>query len=133
MWEDKMKIDIVNITRKENENYQVTAKIFNDIFSAEWHSGEPFKKSYEVEMELDEELIWNENIRASDKGVDSIIQDGECIKIFARLDYNHEDDLAALYIYNSIILIDLLGANQDLSAIRIEALCESIKLYDVNL
>lgn len=113
---------------------KVVVQVVNNEFVAEWDGDKPEKyKSYAVEMDIDDELIWETNICFSSENSDVIIQKDEEIKIVAKLDYNSEDNLATLIIYDSIVLIDVEGIEQDISSEWVEVNCDSIRLSNINL
>lgn len=84
-------------------------------------------------MDIDDELIWETNICFSSENSNVIIQKDEEIKIVAKLDYNSEDNIATLNLYDSIVLIDVKGIEQDISNKWVEVQCTSIKIYNANL
>ena len=68
----------------------------------------------------------------SDKNANAIIQNSKGFKVIAKLDYNSEDSLATLNIYDSIILIDVEGIEQDIANEWVEMQCTSIKIFNTN-
>ncbi|MGE6363032.1 hypothetical protein ACQKD9_04000 [Bacillus paramycoides] len=130
-----MNVKIVDISEKLLDGYKVLVQVANNQFIAEWDDDDKPEKNenYNVEIDIDDEFIWNTNIAFSDKNANAIIQNDEGIKIIAKLDYNSEDDLASLNIYDSVVLIDLEGIEQDISNVWVEIQCTSIKIFNTNL
>ena len=83
-------------------------------------------------MDIDDEFIWKTNICFSDKNDNVIIQEGSGIKIIAKLDYNNEYDLATLIVYDSIVLVDVEGIEQDILNEWGEINCHLIRLSNIN-
>lgn len=113
---------------------RVVVQVERNEFIAEWDGDKPERnESYAVEMDIDDELIWETNICFSSENSNVIMQKDNEIKIVAKLDYNSEDNLATLKIYDSIVLIDIEGIKQDISNKWVEINCDSIRLSNVNL
>lgn len=116
------------------DKHKVVVQVENNEFVAEWDGDTPEKnESYVVEMDIDDELIWETNICFSSENNNLIILNDKEIKIVAKLDYNSEDNLATLNIYDSIVLIDVEGIQQDISSEWVEINCDSIRLSNINL
>ncbi|MGE1125721.1 hypothetical protein [Bacillus wiedmannii] len=123
-----MNVKIVDISEK------VLVQVASNQFIAKWDGDKPKKNgNYNVEIDIDDEFIWNTNIAFSDENANAIIQNDEGIKVIAKLDYNSEDNLASLNIYDSVVLIGLEGIEQDISNEWVEIQCTSIKLFNTNL
>ncbi|BCB40081.1 hypothetical protein BCJMU51_4994 [Bacillus cereus] len=128
-----MDIKIVDISDKLLDGYKVLVQVDSNQFIAEWDGDKPEKhENYNVEIHLDDEFIWNTNITFSDKNANAIIQNSKGFKVIAKLDYNGEGNLATLNIYDSIILIDLKGIEQDIENEWVEMQCTSIKIFNTN-
>ncbi|PFZ40682.1 hypothetical protein COL77_20695 [Bacillus wiedmannii] len=128
-----MNIKIVDISDKLLDGYKVLVQVDSNQFIAEWDRDKPEKyENYNVEIHIDDEFIWNTNITFSDKNANAIIQNSKGVKVIAKLDYNSEDNLATLNIYDSIILIDLEGMEQDIANEWVEMQCTSIKIFNTN-
>jgi hypothetical protein len=113
---------------------RVVVEVESNEFIAEWDGDKPERnESYAVEMDIDDELIWKTNICFSSENGNVIIQKDKGIKIVAKLDYNSEDNLATLKVYDSIVLIDIEGIEQDISNEWVEINCDSIRLSNINL
>ena len=113
---------------------RVVVQVERNEFIAEWDGDKPERnESYAVEMDIDDELIWKTNICFSSENNNVIMQKDKGIKIVAKLDYNNEDNLATLKVYDSIVLIDIEGIKQDISNRWVEINCDSIRLSNVNL
>lgn len=113
---------------------RVIAQVESNEFIAEWDGDKPkIDESYVVEMDIDDELIWETNICFSSENDNAIIQKDKGIKIVAKLDYNSEANLAILKAYDSIVLIDIEGIEQDISNEWVEINCVSIRLSNINL
>lgn len=113
---------------------RVVVQVENNEFIAEWGGDKPeINESYAVEMDIDDELIWKTNIYFSSENGNLIIQKDEGIKIVAKLDYNSEDNLATLKVYDSIVLIDIEEIEQDILNEWVEINCDSIRLSNINL
>ncbi|CAM3816998.1 hypothetical protein [Bacillus paramycoides] len=129
-----MNVKIVDISEKLLDGYKALVQVASNQFIAEWDGDKPAKnENYNVEIDIDDEFIWNTNIAFSDETANAIIQNDEGIKVIAKLDYNSEDDLASLNIYDSVVLIDLEGIEQDISNVWVEIQCTSIKIFNTNL
>ena len=113
---------------------RVVVQVERNEFIAEWDGDKPERhESYAVEMDIDDELIWKTNICFSSENNNVIMQKDNGIKIVAKLDYNSEDNLATLKVYDSIVLIDIEGIKQNISNKWVEINCDSIRLSNVNL
>ena len=89
---------------------RVVVQVERNEFIAEWDGDKPERnESYAVEMDIDDELIWKTNICFSSESNNVIMQKDKGIKIVAKLDYNNEDNLATLKVYDSIVLIIVLA------------------------
>ncbi|MED0906486.1 hypothetical protein [Bacillus nitratireducens] len=129
-----MNINIVDISEKLLDGYKVLVQVASNQFIAEWDGDKPEKsENYTVEIDIDDEFIWNTNIAFSDENANAIIQNDEGIKVITKLDYNSEDNLASLNIYDSVVLIDLEGIEQDISNEWVEIQCTLIKVFNTKL
>ncbi|PGZ06049.1 hypothetical protein COE30_22285 [Bacillus cereus] len=129
-----MNVKIVDILEKLLDGYKVLVQVASNQFIAKWDGDKPEKnENYNVEIDIDDEFIWNTNIAFSDENANAIIQNDEGIKVIAKLEYNSEDNLASLNIYDSVVLIDLEGIEQDIANEWVEMQCTSIKLFNTNL
>ena len=125
-----MNVTIVDIL----DAHKVVVEVENNKFIAEWDGDKPkINEIYNVEMDIDDELIWKTNICFSGKNDNMIIQEGSGVKIVAKLDYNSKDDLATLSVYNSIVLVDVEGIEQDILNEWVEINCDLIRLSNINL
>lgn len=125
-----MNVQIVDILDEDN----VIVEVGKNQFIAEWDGDKPeINKIYSVEMDIDDELIWKTNIRFTTENDDKIVQEPSSTKIVARLDYAIETDLAALRVYDSIVLVDVTGIEQDIIDEWVVINCHSIRLSDINL
>ena len=125
-----MNVRIVDIL----DEHKVVAEVESNKFIAEWEEDKPEKNEiYTVEMDIDDELIWKTNICFSCENDNMIIQEGSGVKIVAKLDYNSEDDLATLRVYDSIVLVDVEGIKQDILNEWVEINCNLIRLSNINL
>lgn len=125
-----MNVKIVDIL----DECRVVARVEDNEFIAEWYGDKPEKnESYAVEMDIDDELIWKTNICFSSENDNVIIQKDKGSKIVAKLDYNSEDNLATLKVYDSIVLVDIEGIEQGISSEWVEINCDSIRLSNINL
>lgn len=116
------------------DNHKVVVEVENNKFIAEWDGDRPeINEIYTVEMDIDDELIWETNICFSSENGNVIIQKGSGVKIVAKLDYNSEDDLATLRVYDSIVLVDVEGIEQDILNEWVEINCNLISLSNINL
>ena len=116
------------------DEHRVVVQVESNEFIAEWDGDKPERnESYAVEMDIDDELIWETNICFSSENSNVIIQKDKGIKIVAKLDYNSESNLATLKVYDSIVLIDIEGIEQDISNECVEINCDSIRLSNINL
>lgn len=129
-----MNVKIVDISEKLIDGYKVLVQVDSSQFIAEWDGDKPEEnENYNVEIDIDDEFIWNTNIAYSDENANAIIQNDETFKVIAKLDYNSEDNLATLNVYDSIVLIDIEGIEQDIANEWVEMQCTSIKLFNTNL
>ncbi|WP_242276656.1 hypothetical protein [Bacillus cereus group sp. BfR-BA-01445] len=129
-----MNVKIVDISEKLIDGYKVLVQVDSSQFIAEWDGDKPEEnENYNVEIDIDDEFIWNTNIAYSDENANAIIQNDEAFKVIAKLDYNSEDNLATLNVYDSIVLIDIEGIEQDIANEWVEMQCTSIKLFNTNL
>jgi len=129
-----MNVKIVDISEKLIDGYKVLVQVDSSQFIAEWDGDKPEEnENYNVEIDIDDEFIWNTNIAFSDENASAIIQNDEGFKVIAKLDYNSEGNLATLNIYDSIALIDIEGIEQDIANEWVEMQCTSIKLFNTNL
>lgn len=125
-----MKVRIIDIV----DEHKVVVEVDKDKFIAEWDSEKPEKNEmYDVEMDIDDELIWKTNICLASKDDNVIIQEERDIKIVAQLNYNKENDLATLRVYDSIVLVDVEGIGQDIYNQWVEIHCHLIRLSNVNM
>lgn len=126
-----MNIKIKDVLEKNS----VLVQIENNEFIAVWDGNKPIKnKNYDVEMDIDDELRWNSNIFLSNKKTNEIVSNSNNkIKIIGRLDYNNEYNLATLKVYNSIVLIDVEGLNENLLNQWVEINCSLVRLNNINL
>ncbi|NFI94304.1 hypothetical protein FC961_07885 [Clostridium botulinum] len=125
-----MNIKIVDIL---DEN-KVVVEVESKEFIAEWDGDTPERNEiYTVEMDIEDELIWKTNICFSTENDSVIIQKGSGVKIVAKLDYNSEDNLAILKVYDSIVLVDVEGIGQDILNEWVEINCNLIRLSNINL
>ena len=116
-----------------NEN-KVLVKVGENRFCAVWDGDKPEKnKIYTVEMDIDDVLLWGVNIFPTKENVDVIIQKTEYIKIIAKLDYDIENDFASLKVYDSIVLVDLIGLDRKVLNEWVEINCRLVSLSDINL
>ena len=84
-----MKVRIIDIV----DEHKVVVEVDKDKFIAEWDDEKPEKNEmYDVEMDIDDELIWKTNICLASKDDNVIIQEERDIKIVAQLNYNKEND-----------------------------------------
>lgn len=129
-----MNVKITDILENLLDKYNVVAQVDNNEFITEWDGDKPEKnENYDVEIDIDDEFIWDTNIVFSQEKSSAIIQNDEGIKIIAKLDYNSENNLAILKIYDSVVLIDLEGIEQNISNEWVEMKCTSIKIYNTNI
>ncbi|MBD7912100.1 hypothetical protein [Clostridium cibarium] len=129
-----MNVKIIDILEKSISGYKVILEIDNERITVEWDGSKPEKNvEYSIEIDIDDELIWNNNIALATESTTSIKQDENHINIVAKLDYNHEDNLASLNMNGSVVLIDLDGMNKDISNEWVKIQCSSIKVYNINL
>jgi len=131
-----MNVKVVDISEKSLDGYKVFVHVDSNQFIAEWDGDKPEKNenyNVEIEIDIDDEFIWNTNIAFSDENANAIIQNDEGFKVIAKLDYNSEDNLASLNVYDSIVLIDIAGIEQDIANEWVEMQCTSIKLFNTNL
>lgn len=125
-----MKVRIIDIV----DEHKVVVEVDKDKFIAEWDGEKPEKNEmYDVEMDIDDELIWKTNICLASKDDNVIIQEERDIKIVAQLNYNKENDLATLRVYDSIVLVDVEGIGQDTYNQWVEIHCHLIRLSNVNM
>ena len=125
-----MKVRIIDIV----DEHKVVVEVDKDKFIAEWDGEKPEKNEmYDVEMDIDDELIWKTNICLASKDDKVIIQEERDIKIVAQLNYNKENDLATLRVYDSIVLVDVEGIGQDIYNQWVEIHCHLIRLSNVNM
>ena len=125
-----MKVRIIDIV----DEHKVVVEVDKDKFIAEWDSEKPEKNEmYDVEMDIDDELIWKTNICLASKDDNVIIQEERDIEIVAQLNYNKENDLATLRVYDSIVLVDVEGIGQDIYNQWVEIHCHLIRLSNVNM
>lgn len=125
-----MKVRIIDIV----DEHKVVVEVDKDKFIAEWDGEKPEKNEmYDVEMDIDDELIWKTNICLASKDDNVIIQEERDIKIVAQLNYNKENDLATLRVYDSIVLVDVEGIGQDIYNQWVEIHCHLISLSNVNM
>ena len=125
-----MKVRIIDIV----DEHKVVVEVDKDKFIAEWDGEKPEKNEmYDVEMDIDDELIWKTNICLASKDDSVIIQEERDIKIVAQLNYNKENDLATLRVYDSIVLVDVEGIGQDIYNQWVEIHCHLIRLSNVNM
>lgn len=125
-----MKVRIIDIV----DEHKVVVEVDKDKFITEWDSEKPEKNEmYDVEMDIDDELIWKTNICLASKDDNVIIQEERDIKIVAQLNYNKENDLATLRVYDSIVLVDVEGIGQDIYNQWVEIHCHLIRLSNVNM
>ena len=125
-----MKVRIIDIV----DEHKVVVEVDKDKFIAEWDGEKPEKNEmYDVEMDIDDELIWKTNICLASKDDNVIIQEERDIKIVAQLNYNKENDLATLRVYDSIVLVDVEGIGQDIYNQWVEINCHLIRLSNVNM
>ncbi|MGN4426300.1 hypothetical protein ACTFQN_21280 [Bacillus cereus group sp. MYBK30-1] len=128
-----MNVKIVDISEKLLDGYKVLVQVDSNQFITEWDGDKAAKnESYNVEIDIDDEFIWNTNIAFSDENANAIIQNDEGIKVIAKLDYNSEDNLATLNMYDSVVLIDIEGIEQDISNEWVEIQCTSVKIFNTN-
>jgi hypothetical protein len=129
-----MNVKIVDILEKILSGYKIVAQVDNNEFISEWNGDKPeINRSYDVEIDIDDELKWSSNISLSNEDSNLIIQNNNYIRIVAKLDYNYADNLATLNLYDSIVIIDVEGIEQDISNKWVEMQCSSIKLFNTNL
>ena len=113
---------------------KVLVKVGEYRFYAVWDGDKPEKnKIYTVEMDIDDVLLWGVNIVPTKENVDLIIQKTEYIKIIAKLDYDTENDFASLKVYDSIVLVDLIGLDRKVLNEWVEINCRLVSLSDINL
>lgn len=125
-----MKVRIIDIV----DEHKVVVEVDKDKFIAEWDGEKPEKNEmYDVEMDIDDELIWKTNICLASKDDKVIIQEERDIKIVAQLNYNKENDLATLRVYDSIVLVDVEEIGQDIYNQWVEIHCHLIRLSNVNM
>lgn len=125
-----MNVRIVDIL----DDHKVVAEVESNEFIAEWDGDNPERNEiYTVEMDIDDELIWKTNICFSSENDSVIIQKGSRVKIVAKLDYNSEDNLATLKVYDSIVLVDVEGIGKDILNEWVEINCDLIRLSNINL
>ena len=125
-----MKVRIIDIV----DEHKVVVEVDKDKFIAEWDGEKPEKNEmYDVEMDIDDELIWKTSICLASKDDNVIIQEERDIKIVAQLNYNKENDLATLRVYDSIVLVDVEGIGQDIYNQWVEIHCHLIRLSNVNM
>ena len=129
-----MNVKIVDIVEKLLGGYKVVAQLDSNEFIAEWDGDEPEKgTNYEVEIDIDDEFIWNANIAFSSEKSSAIIEKEVGVKIIGKLYYNSESNLATLNVYYGVVLIDVEGIEQDISNEWVEIHCSSIKIFNTNL
>lgn len=113
---------------------KVLVRVGENRFCAVWNGDKPEKnKIYNVELDIDDVLLWGINIVPTKENVDVIIQKTEYIKIIAKLDYDTENDFASLKVYDSIVLVDLIGLDRKVLNERVEINCRLVSLSDINL
>ena len=125
-----MNVKIVDILY----DHKVVVQVESNKLIAEWDGEKPeINESYAVEIDIDDELIWKTNICFSSENDNVIIQGENGIRIVAKLDYNSEYNLATVKVYDSIVLIEIEGIEQDISNEWVEINCDSIRLSNINL
>ena len=125
-----MNVKIINILDK----CRVIVQVESNKFIVEWEGDIPdIDENYVVEMDIDDELIWETNICFSSENHSAIIQKDKGVKIVAKLDYNSEANLAIIEVYESMVLIEIEGIKRDITSEWVEINCHSIKLSDINL
>ncbi|WP_236191348.1 hypothetical protein [Pseudomonas pharyngis] len=90
-------------------------------------------RSYDVEINIDDDFYWGKNISTSMSNTPSIRHESETTYITAELISISKDGCGSLKLGNSIILISLKNENRDLifpSFIEISAI--QITLYPTN-
>lgn len=125
-----MNVRIIDIL----DEHKVVVEVESNKFIAEWNGDKPERNEiYTVELDIDDELIWKTNICFSSENNNVIIQEGSGVKIVAQLDYNSKDNLATLKVYDSIVLIDVEGIEEDILNEWVEINCDLIRLSNINL
>ncbi len=125
-----MKIRIVDIL----DDRMVIAELEGYKFKAKWNGENPnLNDIFIVEMDIDDELIWNDNICFTSENSYKIIQGENEIIVYAKLDYDFDNNLASLVFSDSIVLIDIKGLQCDVSDVWVKLKCKNISLYNANI
>lgn len=129
-----MLVKIVTILEEVPDGYKVILEINNQNIIAEWNGDKlAIDRVYDVELEIDENFTWGDNIILSTENRSSIRQEDKHTTIVAKLDFNYEDNLASINMNESIILIELEGLQHNVSGKWVRLNCRKIKVYDTNL
>jgi len=89
-------------------------------------------QTYDVEIDIDDDFIWSENITLSSDCAPSIHFNSGGLHITAELISNEEDGCGALKLGDAIILISLNKTNQSLP-VFVDILAQSSSLHPTNI
>lgn len=87
---------------------------------------------YDVELEIDDDLVWGKNISTTTKGRTSIaLEDGMFVVVGSVISLE-EDGCLSIVVGDSVILLEVENAPEDISGL-VECRALDVKVYSTNL
>ena len=101
--------------------------------SAVWVAEEPsLGTSYDVEFEIDDDLVWGETISTTTRDASTIDFTGGLCVIVGRVISLEKDGCLAIALGDNVILLDVEQVPKDVSGL-VECHASQVKLYPTNL
>jgi len=127
-----MKIKVESVI---SEGDEARVKFSSDYgcSSAIWASGGPTCGAlYDIEFEIDDDLVWGENISTTTRAGDTIaFEEGVCVIVGTVLKVE-EDGCFSISLGDSVILLDVENMPENTSGL-VECRASKVKLYSTNL
>jgi len=127
-----MNITIENITKNEES---IFVEFVSDLGSsiAVWVGEEPVQGgSYDVEIDIDDDLVWGEDIVTTSKSTCTISSSGNEFCLVAKVISYEDDGCLSVSLGSSVLLLDVEGAPENISGL-VECKASEVKLFSTNL
>lgn len=127
-----MKIRIENLISDGDETRVEFSSDYGCSFAL-WGSDEPTSGAfYDIEFEIDDDLVWGESISTTTRDADTIAFEKGALVIVGTVVKLEKDGCLSVRLGDSIILLDVEDVPEDISGI-VEFRTLEAKLYSTNL
>ncbi|MGO1298557.1 MAG: hypothetical protein ACTMIA_14805 [Vibrio sp.] len=124
----------IKIERTSNDGNETLVDFSSDYgSSAALWVGEPPTpgRLYDVELEIDDDLVWGESISTTRDRVSIALEEGMFV-VVGSVTSLEEDGCLSIAVGDSVILLDVENAPEDISGL-VECRALDVKLYSTNL